>query len=88
MVLWRTGLDPSDILVVGDSVWDMEAACRVGAPAVGVATGGTSAPELRDAGAELTFPDLYALLHDLQSARRGASIGPWIELTGPPGHDS
>jgi HAD superfamily hydrolase (TIGR01509 family) len=87
-VLWRTGLDPSDILVVGDSIWDMEAACRVGAPAVGVATGGTSAPELREAGAELTFPDLYALLHDLQSARRGASIGSWIELTGPPGHDS
>jgi phosphoglycolate phosphatase-like HAD superfamily hydrolase len=88
LVVWRTGLDPSDVLVVGDSVWDMEAACRVGAPAVGVATGGTSAPELRDAGAELTFTDLYALLHNLQSARRGASIAPWIELTGPPGHDS
>jgi HAD superfamily hydrolase (TIGR01509 family) len=87
-VLWRTGLDPLDVLVVGDSVWDMEAACRVGAAAVGVATGGTSAPELRDAGAEFTFPDLQALLHELQSARRGASIGSWIELAGPPGHDS
>lgn len=70
-VLWRTGLDATDILVVGDSVWDMEAACRVGAPAIGVATGGTSAAELIDAGAKFTFPDLYALLHDLQSARRG-----------------
>lgn len=88
MVLWRTGLEPSDVLVVGDSVWDMEAAGRVGATAVGVATGGTSAPELRDAGAEFTFQDLYALLHELQSARRDAATGPWLEPTALPVHDS
>ena len=68
-VMGRAGLDADELLVVGDSVWDMEAATRVGAPAVGVATGGTSAAELQEAGAELTFPDLPALLTALQQAR-------------------
>lgn len=72
-VLTRVGLDPQDLLVVGDSVWDMQAAARVGAPALGVATGGTSAPELREAGAELTYADLAALQHAMQEAREDPS---------------
>jgi phosphoglycolate phosphatase-like HAD superfamily hydrolase len=72
LVLWRSGLDAKEVLVVGDSVWDMEAAVRIGAAAVGVATGGTSAPELEAAGAEVIFPDLETLLHDLQVARSGS----------------
>ena len=72
-VLGRAGLDPDELLVVGDSVWDMEAARRVGAPAVGVATGGTSAAELHEAGAEFTFSDLPALLNALQAARADSS---------------
>jgi phosphoglycolate phosphatase-like HAD superfamily hydrolase len=47
----------------------MQAAARVGAAAIGVATGGTSAPELHEAGAELTFQNLTALLEALQVAR-------------------
>ena len=68
-VLWRSGLDAKDVLVVGDSVWDMQAAARIGAPGIGVATGGTSASELQYAGAELTFAGLATLLGDLQLAR-------------------
>lgn len=74
-VMTRADLEPEDLMVVGDSVWDMEAATRVGASGVGVATGGTSAPELHDAGAELTFPDLAALHDALRSARPEASPG-------------
>lgn len=37
-------------VVVGDSVWDAEAAAAMGAPCIGVRTGGFSAAELRDAG--------------------------------------
>jgi HAD superfamily hydrolase (TIGR01509 family) len=74
-VLGRAGLEPEETLVVGDAVWDMQTAVEVGAHGVGVATGGTSEPELREAGAELTFPDLTALLTALQDARPASFIG-------------
>jgi HAD superfamily hydrolase (TIGR01509 family) len=73
----RAGLDPEDVMVVGDSVWDMAAATRIGSVAIGVATGGTSAPELESAGAELTFQDLAALLDALQDARPDHARGTW-----------
>jgi HAD superfamily hydrolase (TIGR01509 family) len=76
-VLLRAGLDAEDVMVVGDSVWDMVAATRIGAVAIGVATGGTSAPELEHAGAELTFQDLAALLDALQDARPAPVPGIW-----------
>jgi HAD superfamily hydrolase (TIGR01509 family) len=75
--LERAGLEAEDVMAVGDSVWDMEAANRIGAIAIGVATGGTSAPELHHAGAELTFPDLGAFLDALQSARPEPAHGTW-----------
>ena len=78
----RLDLDETDLapivrLVVGDSVWDMQAAVRVGAHGIGVATGGTSAPELLEAGAELTFPHLTALLEALQRGRPAPEFGDW-----------
>jgi HAD superfamily hydrolase (TIGR01509 family) len=73
----RAGLDPEDVLVVGDAVWDMEAATQIGAVPIGVATGGTSAPELEAAGAELTYQDLTALLDALQAARPDPAPGSW-----------
>ena len=71
-VLSRVDLEPQDVLVVGDSVWDMQAAARLGAPALGVATGGTSAHQLHEAGAELTYADLGAMQRAIQEAREGA----------------
>ena len=41
----------SHAFLVGDAVWDVEAAARAGIPCVGVLTGGYSEAELRDAGA-------------------------------------
>jgi len=51
--------------VVGDSVWDVEAAERAGVPAYGVLTGGTGRAELLDAGARAVFRDAEELLERL-----------------------
>jgi phosphoglycolate phosphatase len=69
---WREG--KADVLrqqgataYVGDHVHDMEAAQLAGVPGIGVATGPSSADELRAAGAEVvltsleTFPDWFGL---------------------------
>ena len=45
-------LDPRQVLVVGDTPHDVEAAHGAGAVAVGVATGRFDAEALRDAGAD------------------------------------
>lgn len=47
----KLGVDPRDTIVVGDSPWDMLAAKRAGAMAVGVRSGGFSAGELHASGA-------------------------------------
>ncbi len=44
-------VDPRDVTVVGDAPWDIEAAQRIGARAIGVRTGGFSVAVLRAAGA-------------------------------------
>ena len=63
VALDRVGADAA--CVVGDSVWDMEAARRVGVPAYGVLTGGTSRAELAEAGAEAVYRDPVELLAEL-----------------------
>ena len=59
-------------LVVGDAVWDMEAARQVGRPCVGLLSGGFGEAELRDAGATWVYDDpadLVAHLDDLPLGR-------------------
>ena len=51
--------------VVGDSVWDVEAAKRAGVPAYGVLSGGTSRAELENAGAVAVYEDARDLLDHL-----------------------
>jgi phosphoglycolate phosphatase len=48
------------VLVVGDTPHDVACARAAGATAVGVATGGCSADELRQSGADVVFEDLSA----------------------------
>ena len=48
-------------VMVGDSVWDCQAAGRAGIPAVAVLTGGFSEQELRGAGAMAVFESLREL---------------------------
>jgi HAD superfamily hydrolase (TIGR01509 family) len=60
----KAGLAPHQALFVGDAVWDVEAAGRAGVRCVGLECGGTSAAELRAAGAWRTYQDPADLLRD------------------------
>jgi HAD superfamily hydrolase (TIGR01549 family) len=55
-------------MMVGDSVWDCQAATRAGIPAVAVLTGGFSQQELRGAGAMVVFESLRELRRRLDQA--------------------
>jgi HAD superfamily hydrolase (TIGR01509 family) len=61
----QMGIAPRGAWYVGDSVWDMRAAVAAGMTAVGITTGATSEDALREAGAEVTYRDLLALLETL-----------------------
>jgi phosphoglycolate phosphatase-like HAD superfamily hydrolase len=52
-------------VTLGDSVWDCEAAARIGVPSVGVTTGGFSASELKEAGAAAVYSSLPELTADV-----------------------
>lgn len=60
--LERAGLRPEDAVLVGDSIWDVEAAALTGLDCIGLTCGGTSADELTSAGAVQTFDDPSRLL--------------------------
>jgi HAD superfamily hydrolase (TIGR01549 family) len=57
-----------DAVMVGDTVWDVEAANRAGIAAIGVLTGGVSEAELNEAGAIAVYESAMALADDLDSA--------------------
>ncbi|HET7589725.1 MAG TPA: HAD family hydrolase [Solirubrobacterales bacterium] len=59
--------DDKPSLMVGDSVWDVEAAKRAGLPTLAVLTGGFSAAELREAGASQVVESIGELRVDRQS---------------------
>lgn len=48
-------------VMVGDSIWDCEAANRLGFPTIGLLTGGYARCELEDAGADSVFASLAEL---------------------------
>jgi phosphoglycolate phosphatase len=54
-------LDPSEIVVIGDTPLDVACAAAGGARSVAVGTGGYSVETLRDAGADAVLPDLSDL---------------------------
>jgi phosphoglycolate phosphatase-like HAD superfamily hydrolase len=53
--LAKLGLTPAEAVVVGDSVWDMKAACRSGLGAIGFRCGGFPDEALIEAGARALF---------------------------------
>ena len=65
--LEAAGCAAGDALVVGDSVWDVEAATRAGLAMVGVRCGGTGDDALRAAGVVELFDDPAALLESLDA---------------------
>lgn len=62
-----------DAVLVGDTVWDVEAAARAGIPAIAVLSGGVGADELREAGAVQVVDDVAALVADLAATPLVAS---------------
>jgi phosphoglycolate phosphatase-like HAD superfamily hydrolase len=66
------GVGASDCVLVGDTVYDMQAAAAAGVRAVGVLCGGISEAELRDAGASAVYGNPAQLL---------ASFDEWAPFT-------
>lgn len=62
VALDKAGLAASQAVYVGDSVWDVQACQAIGLDCIGLECGGTSAAELREAGALTTFEDPADLL--------------------------
>jgi HAD superfamily hydrolase (TIGR01549 family) len=58
-------MDTADAVMIGDSVWDAEAAGRAGIGTFALRTGGFSVEELMDAGAERVYDSLEDLQADL-----------------------
>jgi HAD superfamily hydrolase (TIGR01509 family) len=67
---------PDDAVMVGDSVWDIQAAQRAGVRCVAVLTGGASEHDLREAGAVAVYRDPAALLDDLDDSPLASTWSP------------
>ena len=67
------GANARDAVMVGDSVWDCIAAERVGITTLAVLTGGFSADELTDAGAQTVFSSIVELRERLDETPFGGA---------------
>jgi HAD superfamily hydrolase (TIGR01509 family) len=66
--LQKAGVAAADAIMVGDATWDGISAARAGVRFVAVRSGGISAAELVDAGAEAVYVDVAHLLADLPTS--------------------
>jgi HAD superfamily hydrolase (TIGR01509 family) len=64
--LGKVDARPDEALLIGDTVWDVEAAHRAGVETLAVRTGGFSEQELRDAGAREVYTSVEELRQALQ----------------------
>ncbi len=62
--LEKVGVDPSNALVVGDTIYDVEAAVRSGIATVGVTSGPFDERQLKEAGAIAVFADVSSILRE------------------------
>jgi HAD superfamily hydrolase (TIGR01549 family) len=76
----KSGLSPAQCAMVGDTLYDMEAAKHAGVIGLGVATGYQSDETLKRAGARAVWPDVGGMLEKLDAVLRVASPTP-IHLT-------
>lgn len=67
----RTGDEPGQAVMVGDTPWDVKAASQAGVETITVITGGFSEPELTEAGAVAVFESVAELLTRLDETRLG-----------------
>ena len=68
VALRRSRLDAGEVVFVGDSVWDVQAAGALSIPCLGLTSGGVSAAELLDHGAAAVYADPRDLLEHLDEA--------------------
>jgi HAD superfamily hydrolase (TIGR01509 family) len=72
--LAAAGCPPDRALVLGDTVWDVIAAKKVGVTSVGVETGGNCPADLEEAGALGIYRDPAHLLEELDASPLGRLI--------------
>lgn len=77
----KAGLSPAQCAMVGDTLYDMQAAKHAGVIGLGVETGYQSTQTLKQAGARAVWRDVGAMLEKLDDVLRIASPAP-IHLTG------
>lgn len=75
VALERAGVPASRAVMVGDAVWDIEAAARAGVECIGVRSGGFGDQELRDAGSVAVYDDVADLLAHLDDSPIGHLAG-------------
>jgi HAD superfamily hydrolase (TIGR01509 family) len=63
--------DPKGGVMIGDAVYDIQAAHAAGLPAIGLLTGGFSEAELLDVGADCVFENLLELLAKIEETPLG-----------------
>ena len=68
------GLDPQRTVVVGDTVWDVEAAHKAGLACIALTCGGISRQELEEAGAVAVYDDPADLLDHFDSSPLGGAL--------------
>jgi HAD superfamily hydrolase (TIGR01509 family) len=64
VALEKVGIAPSNALVVGDTIYDVDAALRAGVVTVGVTSGPFDERQLKDAGAIAVFADVASILRE------------------------
>ncbi|HEV3401341.1 MAG TPA: HAD-IA family hydrolase, partial [Acidimicrobiales bacterium] len=71
VALEKLELDPDRTLVVGDTVWDLDAAGKLGLEVVCVLTGGHQREELEKRGALAVYEDVAELLEHFDESPLG-----------------
>jgi phosphoglycolate phosphatase-like HAD superfamily hydrolase len=61
-------VDPRRALVLGDSIWDVQAARAAGIGCIAVESGGFSAHELREEGARAVFRDVAEVVAQFRTS--------------------
>lgn len=62
------GVEAANAIMIGDAVWDIQAAKTAGVEAIGLLSGGTGEGDLREAGAVEVYADVAHLLEELETS--------------------
>jgi HAD superfamily hydrolase (TIGR01509 family) len=68
VALEKAGVRAENAIMVGDTVWDVEASARAGVRCIAVRSGGIGADELRESGAIAVYDDVAALFGQLSGS--------------------